>query len=312
MKFSFKGILPKIKNIWNVINREWKTHYRLVFSNEETHEQRFTIPSITIQKIVVTTIITIVVVILLTTVIIALTPLRVYIPGYTTQKDYKMYRQTAAKIDSLEQLLEYNQAYIDNLSAMFAGEVPNSDEMDAADTAANATPVTHTSIRDKKRMAESEELEEEAEMILARISEDNGSGNNTPGLSQAKISSISLYPPAIGSVVRAFNSSKNHYGIDIAASKGNAVTCVADGVVISAGFHAADGYVIIVQHPGNLISVYKRNASLLKKTGARVSAGTPIATIGNTGSAEGNNHHLHFELWYNGFPINPLNYLVIE
>lgn len=312
MKFSFKGIFQKIKDVWNIIRREWKTHYRLVFSTEETHEQRFSIPRITIQKIVVTAIITIVVVIILTTVIISLTPLRVYVPGYTTQKDYKMYKRTAAKIDSLEKIVEDNQAYIDNLSAMFAGEVPTSEEMDAADTAANATPVTHTSIRDKKRMAESEELEDEAEMILARISNDNGSGNSTPGLSQAKISSISLYPPAVGSVVRAFNSSKNHYGIDISANKGNAVTCVADGVVISAGYHATDGYVIIVQHPGNLISVYKRNTSLLKKTGARVSAGTPIATLGNSGSGEGKNYHLHFELWYNGFPINPLDYLAIE
>ena len=310
MEFSFKSIFQKIKDVWNIVKREWKTHYRLVFSNEETHEQSFTIRNITIQKMVVTTIITIVVVIILTTIIIALTPLRVYIPGYTTQKDYKIYKQTAAKIDSLEQMVADNQAYIDNLSAMLAGKVPTIDEIDATDTTATTTPVTHTSIRDKKRMAETEELEEEAEMILARISEDNG--NNTPSLSQAKISSISLYPPVIGSVTRPFNTSKNHYGIDIAATNHSTVTCVADGVVISASYQASDGYVIIVQHPGNLISVYKRNATLLKKTGARVTAGSPIATVGNTGSSEGKNYHLHFELWYNGFPINPLNYLVIE
>jgi murein DD-endopeptidase MepM/ murein hydrolase activator NlpD len=87
---------------------------------------------------------------------------------------------------------------------------------------------------------------------------------------------------------------------------------VADGVVIAANYTATDGYTIIVQHPGNMISIYKRNAALLKTLGSRVTAGMPIATVGNAGSEGGNSHHLHFELWYNGFPINPLNYLVIE
>jgi murein DD-endopeptidase MepM/ murein hydrolase activator NlpD len=87
---------------------------------------------------------------------------------------------------------------------------------------------------------------------------------------------------------------------------------VADGVVIAADYTSTDGYTIVVQHPGNMISIYKRNAALLKTVGARVKSGMPIATAGNTGSAEGKSPHLHFELWYNGFPINPLNYLVIE
>jgi hypothetical protein len=91
----------KIKHVWNIIVSEWKTRYRLVFSNEETHEQRFVIRRITIQKIAVVAILAAFVIIVLTTVLIALTPLRVYIPGYTDQKDYKMYKQTAARVDSL-------------------------------------------------------------------------------------------------------------------------------------------------------------------------------------------------------------------
>ena len=162
-------------------------------------------------------------------------------------------------------------------------------------------------------MAEAIEIEEEAEMILGRISEENGgNSSNVPGLSQAKISSLSIYPPAIGSVVRLFDASKKHYGIDILSQKNSIVTCVADGVVIFSGFNATDGNVIIIQHPGNLISIYKRNTTLMKNTGTRVHSGEAIATIGSTGNMEGKTSHLHFELWYNGFPINPLNYLVIE
>lgn len=303
------GKFQKIKNIWNVIVSEWKTRYRLVFSNEQTHEQRFVIKKLTIQKMFVITVIAAFAVIILTTIIIALTPLRMYIPGYTTQKDYKLYKQTAARIDSMEKIIAYNQKYIDNFTTMLADEVPTSDEMD---NDAEATPVVHTTIRDKKRMAEAEDVVEESEMILSRVTDNSSSSGNVPNIEQAKISSISLYPPAIGSVVRLFDVSTAHYGIDISAAKNSVVTCVADGVVISSTYNANDGYTIIVQHPGNMISIYKRNSKLLKKVGARVKAGAPIATVGQSGTMEGKTTHLHFELWYNGFPINPLDYLVIE
>ncbi len=301
----------KIKKFWNIIVSEWKTRYRLVFSNENTHEQSFVIKRITPQKIVVTVILAAFFLIVLTTIIIALTPLRMYIPGYTTQKDYKLYKQTVAKVDSMEQVIQYNQEYIEHLSKMLAGDVPTIEGMDAD---AESTPETHATLRDKKRMAESIEVEKEAERILGRIREDNSTsaGNRTPELSQAKISSLSIYPPAMGSVIRTFDMPHKHYGIDILSTKNSVVSCVADGVVIFAGFNSTDGHILIIQHPGNLISIYKRNTSLMKKTGARVKAGEGIATLGNSGSSEGKTDHLHFELWYNGFPINPLNYLVIE
>jgi len=299
----------KVKKLWNIIKKEWKTRYRLVFSNEDTHEQSFVIRRITIQKMVVAAIIGAVVIIALTSLLIAFTQLRLYIPGYTSQKDYKVYKETAARVDSLEHQVEVNQQYIDNFIAMMNDQVPAVGEEDEE---AEATPNTHMSIRDKKRMAEAEDIEEEAEMILGRISEDNSEGGNVPGIEQAKISKLNILPPAIGAVVKVFDATKNHYGVDVAASKNAVVSCIADGMVISASYSAADGYVIIVQHPGNLISIYKRCSNLLKQTGARVHAGEAIASMGNTGTSEGKSVHLHFELWYNGFPINPLNYLVIE
>lgn len=304
------GKFQKFKKFWSVIVSEWKTRYRLVFSNEETHEQSFVIKKITIQKMAVFIILVSVVLILLTTVIIALTPLRMYIPGYTTPKDYKLYKQTAARVDSMSRVIQYNQEYIEHLSKMFAGDVPTIGEMDKD---ARSSPQTHSTERDKKRIAETESIEKEAKRILGRIRKDDGGGSdNVPGIAQAKITNLSLYPPAIGSVVQVFDATRKHYGIDILSVQNSVVSCIADGVVVYAGFTADDGYTIIVQHPGNLVSIYKRNAALMKKTGARVRAGEGIAKLGNSGSSEGKTYHLHFELWYNGFPINPLNYLTIE
>ena len=304
-----RGKLEKIKRIWSFVVSEWKTRYRLVFSNEETLEQSFVIRRITIQKMAVVAILAAFVIIVLTTILIALTPLRVYIPGYTSQKDYKMYKQTAARVDSLEKQLAMNQQFIENFSGMLEGNDGAIYEDDEAQT----TPDVHPVERDPSRGEGLREVLEEAEMILGRVGENSASNNaGVPGIEQAKITSISIYPPAMGAVTRLFDASQNHYGIDITPTDNKTVTCVADGVVIAANYTATDGYTIIVQHPGNMISIYKHNANLLKTLGSRVTAGMPIATAGNAGSEGGNSNHLHFELWYNGFPINPLNYLVIE
>lgn len=299
----------KIKKVWNIMVSEWKTRYRLVFSNEDTHEQSFTIRKITIQKVVVVAILATFVVIVLTTILIALTPLRVYIPGYTDQKDYKLYKQTAAKVDSLEHQLAVNQQFIDNFTNMLGGK----DGAVYEDDASQETPDVHPVERQQTRTGKVEEVLEEADLILGRVGENTSSNTNgVPNIDQAKITSISIYPPAIGAVTRLFDASQNHYGIDIASADNTTVTCVADGVVISANYTASDGYTIIIQHPGNMISIYKHNAALMKQVGARVTAGMPIATVGKSGTTKGKSNHLHFELWYNGFPINPLNYLVIE
>lgn len=301
--------LEKLKKGWNIVVNEWKTKYRLVFSNEDTHEQSFLIRNITIQKVVVVSILAAFVIIVLTTILIALTPLRVYIPGYTNQKDYKLYRQTAARVDSMEKRLALNQQYIESFSNMLEGK----DGVLYEDDEVKATPDVHAVERKESRRAHVNEILEDAKLILGRTSESNApSASSVPNIEQAKITNISIYPPAMGAVTRLFDASQNHYGIDIVTADNKTVSCVADGVVISADYTSSDGYTIVVQHPGNMISIYKRNAALLKAVGARVKGGMPIATAGNTGSAEGKSPHLHFELWYNGFPINPLNYLVIE
>ena len=301
--------LDKIKKVWNIIVSEWKTRYRLVFSNEDTHEQSFLIRNITIKKVVVVSILAAFVIIVLTTILIALTPLRVYIPGYTNQKDYKLYKQTAARVDSLEKSFTMNQQYMESFSNILEGK----DGVVYEDDNVQSTPDVHPVERNKSRSSHVNEILEDARLILSRTTEKTApASSGVPNIEQAKITSISIYPPAMGAVTRLFDASQNHYGIDIVSSDNKTVSCVADGVVIAADFTSTDGYTIIVQHPGNMISIYKHNAVLLKTVGARVKRGMPIAKLDDTGSSGKQTGHLHFELWYNGFPINPLNYLVIE
>jgi len=123
-----------------------------------------------------------------------------------------------------------------------------------------------------------------------------------------ELQEIFFFSPINGIVTAPFDLSKEHYGIDIVAKSDEPVKAIADGSVIMADWTQDSGYVIAIQHRNNLISVYKHNAALLKKVGTFVSAGEIIAIIGNTGELT-TGPHLHFEIWYNGNPVNPEDFV---
>ena len=122
------------------------------------------------------------------------------------------------------------------------------------------------------------------------------------------IQSQNFFKPLDGIITSPFNAMEKHYGIDIVASHNEAVKAVLDGTVIISSWTLETGYVILLQHKGNILSVYKHCATLLKQEGELVKAGEPIAIAGNSGE-DTSGPHLHFELWYNGSPVNPVNYI---
>ena len=121
---------------------------------------------------------------------------------------------------------------------------------------------------------------------------------------------IYLFNPLDGIVTNGFNPKEDHFGIDIVSKENEPVLSVADGVVVMSSWTLDGGYVIAVQHVGSLISVYKHNSELFKNVGNFVAAGEVIATIGNTGELT-SGPHLHLELWHNGNPVNPQEYIAL-
>ena len=113
-----------------------------------------------------------------------------------------------------------------------------------------------------------------------------------------------LFKPVDGIISAKFDPKIDHLAIDIVAKQDEPVKSVADGTVIFSSWTQDSGYVMAIQHRGNLISMYKHNSDLLKNVGNFVTAGEVISIIGNTGELT-SGPHLHFELWYNGNPINP-------
>ena len=119
---------------------------------------------------------------------------------------------------------------------------------------------------------------------------------------------IFFYSPLTGLVSDRYNVSEGHFGVDVVAKKNEPVKAVADGTVIFASWTQDSGHVIAIQHRSNLISVYKHNAELLKKVGNFVSGGEIISIVGNTGELT-DGPHLHFELWNDGNPVNPEDFV---
>lgn len=232
----------------------------------------------------------------LVTVLIAFTPLREFIPGYPDTNTRRAIVENALKVDSLEQQLDYWQHYLTSLKAIMNGENPPVLDSKRDTTAHPKDIVFKKSSDDSLLRAQIEENEQ------YNLSVSNNTIENS-------VKGIHFFPPVRGVVTNSFNLASGHYGTDIASSPNEVVVATLDGTVTMATWTLETGYVIQIQHAGNLLSVYKHNSKLLKKAGTHVKAGEAIAIIGNSGELT-TGPHLHFELWYNGTPVDPEKYIV--
>lgn len=211
------------------------------------------------------------------------TPLKKWIPGYGDIKDHTEFIQLRKEMSSLEAELETQQIYTKSLRQILTAD---GESIELANTSAPSSQMTSSP----------EELDH------AEIKE----SKNTGILSQLFITA-----PVAGTISAGYDKEIDHYGIDILAPKNTPIKSILEGKVISSDWTLETGNTIFIQHPHNIISVYKHNSVLLKKSGDHVRAGEAIAIIGNTGTLS-DGPHLHFEMWYNGNPVNPINFITFK
>ncbi len=228
--------------------------------------------------------------------IIVYTPVREFIPGYPDENTIRYSLANKQRLDSLDIELARRDLYIENVNRIVSGKEPkNYDNL--GDTNLNYDDINFS------RSVEDSLLREYFEQENKFSINNNGSKRPLKGISQ-----VHFFPPVKGLVTNSFNTVKNHYGTDIVAGSNEIVKSTLDGTVIMASWTLETGWVIQIQHENNLISLYKHNAELLKRVGDYVKVGEPIAIIGNSGELT-TGPHLHFELWYNGIPLNPEDYI---
>ena len=276
-----------------------RIRYRLVIRDDETYEEKFSLRLTRLNVFVVSGSLAIFLV-FLTTIIIAFTPLREYIPGYTDVNLSKNVYELHMRADSLEYVLSVNERYMRNLRLVLSGEEPEDIHFERNDSLLRQytdIQITHTVADSLLR----DEYENQARMYSI-----TGTSEIIP--SQAG-KGILFFTPLKGIVTNEFNPEDNHYGIDIVAPENEVVKATLDGIVLFASWTIETGHVIVIQHQHNYISVYKHNSVLLKKEGAHVRAGEPIAIVGGSGVFS-TGPHLHFELWHNSNPVNPRDYMI--
>ena len=271
---------------------------RLVVLNEETFEERLSF-KLTIANIFVLSGLFSIVLVALTTLFIAYTPIKEYIPGYASTQLKKEASRLLYEADSLKRNLQLLENYSKALMPILAGEMPIS-------------TVDFDSLKEysAKVFKDDEKLTASKNDSLYREKVDSKDRFPLFDKAENKVE-IVFFAPITGSITQEFNSVNKHFAIDISQKIGTPVKAIEDGRVIFSEWTIETGYVLIIEHGTGFISVYKHNGVLLKQQGDFVKSGEAIATVGSTGELT-TGSHLHFELWYNGYPVNPLNYIDFE
>lgn len=280
-----------------IIKKKLFTKNRLVILNEDTFEEIFSFKLNLMNVFVALTSISIVM-IALTTYIIAFTPLREYIPGYASTKLKREATENAIKSDSLQKVIDENSAYLASIKKVLTGDLEHTklsrDSIQPAEQKDLSNVDPGPSDADKK-LREEVALEDKYNLF-----------------EQAKPRvSLVFFPPVKGHITEPYSSKNKHYAVDVALAKDTPIKAVAAGTVILADWTPTNGNVVIVRHNDGIISVYKHAASVTKEQGDIVKSGEVIAMAGSTG-AQSTGIHLHFELWKDGYPINPTQFIDFE
>lgn len=307
-----------LKNLTNFFRRssnddrslmdKLRDKYKLVIMNNDTFEEVVSV-RLTPLSVYVALSSLIVGTAILVTVLIIWTPLKRYIPGYGDfQRDAEI-AELNAKVSNLESEIEASRRYTENFRKILSGDLEDLSKQ-AAEKQGLPENLADTLPKDVERIPEDEQLRS---AVAKGTFTSDPAGVAAAGIvpivpRDVPLEQLFFMPPVSGDVTSAFDLQKSHFGIDIAAPKNTAVKAAADGVVVSSGYTVETGYSIAIQHPNNVITMYKHNSVLLKTAGVSVKAGEAIALVGNSGENT-SGPHLHFELWYKGRAVDPSDYI---
>lgn len=231
----------------------------------------------------------------ITTLLLFYSPLKKLMPGYVSPDVRHQIVESSLRIDSLSNAVRRHQLYVMNLQDILRGEV----RIDSVSTIDSLT------ILRSEHLMERSEREKE----FSRNYEEAEKYNLTSGtLRKSEMEELHFYPPMRGILTESFDPDKGHFGIDITATNDKNICAVLDGTVLMSGYTANNGYVIVVQHMDNLVTVHKHLSSIFKEESEKVKAGEVLGIAGTQGTKSGS-PYLHFELWHKGTALDPTHYI---
>ena len=277
--------------------RFWRQRFRITIQEESTFQERGAY-FLSGRRIIIIALGLVFSVVIVSYLAVAHTPLTEHIvPGFVANQ----YREDAAiarlEADSALILLSVQEKYLNSIKSILRGEVLVDSVVKAGVSFSNNI----IGVGDLP-MASSEDLE-----LRGRVEDEDRFALRRSGPDVARAVGFDFQPVG-GAVSDGFDLSHGHFGVDIEAAEGVLIHAVDDGTVLISDYTVEHGYVIVIQHRNNRLSVYKHNASLLKEVGSLVQMGDVIASVGNSGT-QTTGPHLHFEWWVNGQPTDPAPWL---
>ena len=273
---------PFLKRIFN--------DYKVVVSSEDTFEEKLSFKASKINAFIIVLLYSIIL-IAFTISIVFFTQLREMVPGYSSSDLLNRAIYLTKKTDSLEQQIALNNKFYKSIEDVLSGNVEDFISRDELSTDSNLINSDIFTISPNLQ-----------DSILRQYVENEDKFNLTNN--ELVIENKMFFSPIKGEITQSFNFNENHFAIDIAADIGTPVKSVLDGKIIFSEWSLETGYVVVIDHGENIISVYKHNSKTLKEQNDFVQAGEVIAYSGNQGNLS-SGPHLHFELWKNGTPIDP-------
>ena len=269
------------------------SRYRMVIINEDTFEEQAQV-RVSRLNFMILVILIFASIFTATFITIAYTPLKAIIPGYDSSELRQKAIQNLFTTDSLIALYNQNINYLNAVRSVLNGDV----------TFQEPELSIENGLNDQELNASFAPPIVEDSLLRAFVAkEDKYNPNETR---ESGITAL-LLAPAKGPISQPFSPEDLHFAVDIVLEENTPIKAIADGTVIFAEWTSQTGYVIILEHLSGMLSVYKHNADLNKKQGDAVLGGEVIASAGNTGEFT-TGFHLHFELWMEGYPMNPSNF----
>ncbi len=269
------------------------TRYQLIIRNEENFAEKTSV-GFTYSKIVLFSVIIFVLFLFISLFLVKTVLEKWFDPKYEQMVLNQQLYGLHLKVDSLSQEVDRKDRFILNFKRVLSGDT--ADLIDPSERITdNNQPLARTAKLDidpkDSAFRKSFESSDLSMIALTRVK-------------NRELQEAFFFTPINGFISDAYNVKESHFGVDIVAKTNEPVKCIADGTVIFSDWTQDGGYVLMIQHGANLISVYKHNAELYKKLGTFVNAGEIISIVGNSGEMT-NGPHLHFEMWYNGNSLNP-------
>ena len=231
----------------------------------------------------------------ITVLLLFYSPLKRLMPGYVSPEVRHQIVETSIRIDSLYEAVQRHQLYVMNIQDILRGEI----KVDSITTIDSLTVLRSEDLMER--------TERENEFVR-RYEETEKYNLTSQTLRKSDMEGLHFYPPVRGLLADPFNPADLHFGVDVLVTNDKNVNAVLDGTVLMSGYTANNGYVVVMQHTGNLVSVYRHLSSILVREGEKVKSGEVLGTAGVQGD-KALQPYLHIELWHKGTALDPTQYI---